>query len=89
MNPDDNSIADLFYRDDEYYIKISNDYSSDEFIQLFYQELMLGSEFRRLDFLLLEMDNLIKKMQSSNTGLTQKLEQCMNRLIQKKNCTYK
>ncbi len=89
LNPDDNSIADLFYRDDEYYIKISNDYSSDEFIQLFYQELMLGSEFRRLDFLLLEMNNLIRKMQSSDKGLTQKLEQCMNRLIQKKNCSFK
>lgn len=89
LNPDDNSIANVFFRDDKYYIKIRSDYSSDEFIKLFYQELMLGSEFRRLDFLLLEMDNLIKKMQTSNKELTQKLEQCMNRLIQKKNCIFK
>ena len=89
LNPDDNSISDVFFRDDKYYIKIRNEYSSDEFIKLFYEELMLGSEFRRLDFLLLEMDNFVKKMQPSNREMTQKLEQCMNKLMQKKNCTFK
>lgn len=89
LNPDDNSISEVFYRDDEYSIKISSDFSRDEFIQLFYEKLTLGSEFRRIDFLLLEMDNLIQKLQSSNKELAQKLEQCMNRIIQKKNCILK
>lgn len=87
LNPDDNSISDLFCRDNEYYIKIHSDYSSDRFIQSFYTKLKLESEFRRLDFLLLEMDSLVKKVQSNNEELAQKLEQCMNRLKQKKNCT--
>lgn len=88
LNPDDNSIANVFFRDEMYYIKPNNDYCEDKFIQSFYEELMLGSEFRRLDFLLLEMDALIKKVQTSNEELASKLEQCMNRLLQKKNCVF-
>lgn len=88
LNPDDNSIANVFYRDEEYYIKVNSNCRDDEFIQLFYEQLLLGSEFRRLDFLLLEMDSLIAKMQSSNEGLSNRLEQCMNRLMQKKNCAF-
>ncbi len=85
LNPDDNSIANVFFRDEEYYIKIHNDYSEDISIQVFYEKLLLGSESRRLDYLLLEMDNLIAYLQNSNQALSNKLEQCKSRLLQKKN----
>lgn len=88
LNPDDNSISNVFFRDEMYYIRPNNDYCEDAFIQSFYEELMLGSEFRRLDFLLLEMDALVKKIKVSNEELANKLEQCMASLQQKKNAAF-
>lgn len=87
LNPDDNSIAAVFSRDEDYYIKINTDYSEDKSIQVFYEKLLLGSEARRLDFLLLEMDNLIEQLRVKNQELANKLEQCKGRLMQKKNYT--
>lgn len=87
LNPDDNSIADVFYRDEEYYIRINEDYSENNLIHLFYEKLLLGSETRRLDFLLLEMGNLIEELKNSNPDFANKLEQCQGRLMQKRNCT--
>lgn len=88
LNPDDNSISNVFLRNSDYYIKIQEKYLEDKFIQLFYAKLMLGSEFRRLDFLLLEMDKLIIQLQTSNKDLAGKLEQCKGKLIQKRNCIF-
>ena len=88
LNPDDNSIAAVFYRNEDYYIEINNIYSEDSLIQLFYEKLLLGSEARRLDFLLLEMDNLIGKLRISNQELANKLEQCTGKLMQKKNYAF-
>jgi len=85
INPDDNSIATVFSRDEEYYIKISNDSCKDSFVQLFYEKLRLGSEARRIDFLLLEMDNLVAQLLDSNKELAEKIEQCKSKLLQKKN----
>jgi 5-methylcytosine-specific restriction endonuclease McrA len=88
LNPDDNSIAAVFFRDDGYYIKIAKGYINDSPVQLFYEKLMLGSEAKRLDFLLLEMDNLICQYKISNKKLADKLEQCKGRLMEKKNYTF-
>lgn len=85
LNPDDNSIANVFSRDEKYYINVNDCYLENSFIQLFYDKLLLGSESRRLDFLLLEMDNLIAQLQVNNQKLADKLEQCKGRLLQKKN----
>lgn len=84
LNPDDNSIANIFDRDEAYYIEINDAYSKDVFIQLFYDKLLLGSEARRLDYLLLEMENLKNRLKNSNKELADKLEQCMFTLLQKK-----
>lgn len=88
LNPDDNSIANIFDRDEWYYIKINDTYSKDSFLRSFYDKLLLGSEVRRLDFLLLEMENLKEQLQDRNKELAYKLEQCMSKLLQKKNYTY-
>lgn len=89
LNPDDNSIASVFYRSEDYYIEIDKEHLEDSLVKQFYEKLLLGSEARRLDFLLLEMDNFIGKLQASNKELADKLEQCMCRLMQKKNYTLK
>lgn len=57
LNPDDGSIAQVFDRNEDYYICIRPDYAEDQVVVDFYQKLLLGSEFRRLDYLLLEIKN--------------------------------
>lgn len=56
LNVDNGKIADVFWRDDDYYIRIRDTYQGDEFIQKFYESTHLGYETRRLDFLLLQLD---------------------------------
>lgn len=85
LNPDDNSIAKVFVRDDNYYIKIKPGYTRDHVIEDFYERLLLGSEFRRLDYLLLEIKKLIQRLH--NPIIAQKLEQCFSRLVVKRNKT--
>lgn len=87
LNPDDNSIAKVFVRDDNYYIKIQPDYTADHVIADFYERLLFGSEFRRLDYLLMEIKNLISVQSSHNPYLAKKLEQCFSRLVVKRNKT--
>jgi len=85
LYPDDNSIAAIFCRSEDYYIKINDAYSDNAFISQFYEKLSLGNEARRIDYLLLEMHNFISELQSYNPELASKLEQCKGRLLEKKN----
>lgn len=87
LNPDDSSIATVFTRDDFYYIRVANTYSEDASVQNFYKQLMLGSETRRLDYLLLEMSNLASIKTTEDPALAEKLEQCIGVLLQRKNNT--
>lgn len=87
LNPDDGSISTVFIRDDNYYIRIENTYSDDSFIQVFFKELMLESELIRLDYLLLEISDLISIKRAKSPELAAKLEQCMSILLQRKNAT--
>ncbi|MCC8106987.1 MAG: HNH endonuclease [Clostridiales bacterium] len=56
LNVDNGNIADVFERTPDYYIKISEAYQKDEFIKTFYENLHLGYETRRLDYLLMQLD---------------------------------
>ncbi len=85
LNPDNGSIATVFTRDDYYYIRVADTYSEDTHVQRFYKQLSLGSEFRRLDYLLLEMSNLASIKKEENPTLVEKLEQCIEVLLQRKN----
>lgn len=85
LNPDDNSIAKVFVRDDNYYIRIQPGHAGDHVIEDFYERLLLGSEFRRLDYLLLEVEELIQRLH--NPIIVQKLEQCFSKLVVKRNKT--
>lgn len=87
LNPDDGSIAQVFDRNEDYYICIRPDYAEDQVVVDFYQKLLLGSEFRRLDYLLLEIKNFISTQRTSNPTVAEKLEQCLGALIMKRNKT--
>lgn len=87
LNPDDSSIAQVFDRSEDYYIQIQPDYAEDPLIVDFYQKLLLGSEFRRLDYLLLEIKNFISTQRTTNPTIAAKLEQCLGMLLPKRNKT--
>ena len=87
LNPDDGSIAQVFDRNEDYYICIRPDYAEDQVVVDFYQKLLLGSEFRRLDYLLLEIKNFISTQRTSTPTVAEKLEQCLGALIMKRNKT--
>lgn len=61
FNVDDESITELFYRDEDYSIKIEKEYITDNSIYSFYRKLKLDEEIRRLDFLLMNMYGFYNK----------------------------
>lgn len=87
LNPNTNSISKVFCRDENYYINIRTEYSEDKFIKDFYKKLRFGNEFRRLDYLLLELQALITESRSNNSALAEKLQQCFGILLTRRNRT--
>lgn len=61
FNVDDESITELFYRHEDYSIKIEKEYITDNSIYSFYRKLKLDEEIRRLDFLLMNMHGFYNK----------------------------
>ena len=59
LNPDNSSIAKVFIRDKNYNIIINPNYNRDPVINNFYKKLFLNHEFRRLDYLLMMLNDLI------------------------------
>lgn len=57
-----------FFRDDKYYIRIKDAYITDEVINNFYNQLQLDHETRRLDYLLINMQGLHKKLEGTEQG---------------------
>ena len=68
LNVDDGEIADVFFRDNKYYIRIKDNYVEDEVIKGFYNQLQLGHQTRRLDYLLINMQGLHKKLEGTVQG---------------------
>lgn len=85
LNPDFANIASVFERDEQYYIKISEKYKDDKFINKFYEQLHLGYEARRLDYLLLEMAGLCQR--ETDEKKKNKLYRMMFQLSSKRNKT--
>ncbi|MDE6873003.1 MAG: hypothetical protein K2P87_00885, partial [Lachnospiraceae bacterium] len=84
LNVDNGNIADVFVRDKDYYIRISDTYQGDEFIQQFYEKLHLGYEARRLDYLCLQLDGKYKV--ETDEKRRQKLGECLAKLMKQRNC---
>ena len=62
IHPDEAGITESFIRDDNYYIKISDEKKEDVAVELFYEQIDLGNQLHRIDFLLLNMRGLCKKI---------------------------
>lgn len=68
LSTDDGQIANVFFRDNEYYIRISDSYIHDETINNFYNQLQLMHQTRRLDYLLMSMQGLHKRIEGTAQG---------------------
>lgn len=83
LNTDNGNITKVFQRDDDYYIRISDTYQNDPFIQEFYENLHLGYEARRLDYLGLQLEGKYRAEQ--NEARKQKLGESLSLLLKKRN----
>lgn len=63
LYPDNTKICDFFYRDDLYYIKLTESGLKHNRVSLFYNKLKFYSEIHRLDFLLMNLIGLSSKHQ--------------------------
>lgn len=68
LNTDAGQIANVFFRDNDYYIRISDAYIDDKTINRFYNQLQLMHQTRRLDYLLISMQGLHKKIEGTVQG---------------------
>lgn len=70
LHPDGIGITDTFIRDDDFYIKISDDMKDNKNVIELYQSLNLAAEVHRLDYLLMSMKGL--RMNISESSFAQK-----------------
>lgn len=83
LNVDCGNIASVFTRDKNYYIQICDTYQKDEFIRKFYDELHLGYETRRLDYLGLQLRGMYQL--EKNKERKRKLGESLYILLKKRN----
>lgn len=84
LYPDGDQITSSFVRDDMYYIRISDAVSNDSRIKAFYEQLKLGSEMRRLDYLLMSMLGLQSTLDPDSDAYS-KMGQAIKLLRTKRN----
>ena len=58
LHPDGEEIKNTFIRDEQYYICVNDKYKESQCIKEFYDQLRLGSELHRLDYLLMNIIGL-------------------------------
>lgn len=90
LHPDRGELIHLFKRDNNYYIRIADNYRSDEIIVGFYNRLRLGSQKRRLDYLLTEMIGMEAELcrNSNRHSSLELLRECINLLSRRRNAMY-
>ena len=90
LHPDVGALKHIFVRDDGYYIRIAKTSESDDVILGFYRQLKLGSQKRRLDYLLIEMIGLKEHFdeKNPNSGRLDLLESCIELLLRRRNAMY-
>lgn len=80
----DKEICNTFYRDENYYIQVAKELDSNVTVKEFYNELKLGSEIHRLDYLLMSMIGLQTKLTDEHPAYTT-LGQAIEQLKKKRN----
>lgn len=86
INPDSSDILNSFIRDDEYYIRISDAMRDDETVNQFYERLELGNQLHRIDYLLMNMRGLCKRITDKHSAYG-KLMSAIDLLQHKRNIT--
>lgn len=84
LYPDTDGIRKAFIRDDQYYIRISKECKDKCVVNAFYKQLNLGGEIHRLDYLLMSMIGLSKKIKDKPKA-SQKIGQAIQMLRTKRN----
>ena len=74
IHPDKNEIIEAFVRDDNYYIKISEKMNDDSTVKKFYEQVDLGNQLHRIDFLLMNMRGLCKKITDKHSAYGKLME---------------
>lgn len=85
LNPDFEEIKGVFCRDEMYYIQILEKYKKDKLIKSFYEQLKLGYQSRRLDFLLMNIRGVCEKIEGKPQ--VEGLNTILRKLQQKRNLT--
>ena len=90
FHPDEGLLPSIFIRDELYYIQIAESYKSDAVIIEFYNKLKLGSQKRRLDYLLIEMKEVKARICHNplNSNVLEQLSNCIERLYRLRNSMY-
>jgi len=70
LHPDSEEITNVFVRDETFYIQIDEAYQSNQSIQEFYKKINFSSELHRIDYLLMNMMGLVKKMEEKHQDPT-------------------
>ncbi|MEI3116799.1 MAG: HNH endonuclease [Merdibacter sp.] len=84
LYPDEEEIKKTFIRDDDYYIKVSDEKNSDTIVKEFYEKLHLGSEIHRIDYLLMSMMGVLEKIEDK-PEVSSLLGQAVKKLHTKRN----
>lgn len=84
LYPDTEGIQKTFIRDDQYYIKISDECKENRVVKDFYKQLNLGGEIHRLDYLLMSMIGMKEKITGIPEAST-KIGQAIEMLRVKRN----
>ena len=82
---DNGNIAKVFFRDEGFAIHICDTYANDPFIQNFFHALHLDHEARRLDYLVLMLDEMCQKEKDEERR--NKLRSIQLNILKKRNMT--
>lgn len=84
LHPDTDKIKDVFKRDEQYYITISQEFSINGTIQTFYRTIGLDGEIHRLDYLLMNLIGMQRTLNNDPTTYAN-LGQAIDILRRKRN----
>lgn len=84
LYPDGEEIKNTFYRDENYYIKLSEEAEKNCTIESFYEQLQLGGEVHRLDYLLMNLIGF-QRAHDNNSELYTVIGKTIDILRQKRN----
>ena len=70
LHPDGKGITNVFIRDADFYIQISQAYQTNQVVQEFHKKIEFGRELHRIDYLLMNMIGLIKRLEEKHQDVS-------------------